>query len=377
MTAPPPEITGTDSHARQPVLLLQGGGALGAYQAGAYDALSSHGFEPHWVIGVSIGAINASLIAGNPPQRRVERLRAFWDRITAPTALLHRSQLPLRAMFEQPVGAAAALLQGQPGFFRPWLAFDWFSRPPLSFYDTAQLRQTLVEFIDFDLLNSGAVRLSLGAVHVTSGNMVYFDSARQRIEPEHIMASGALPPGFPAIAIDENVYWDGGLVSNTPLSYLMRQEPRQDNLVFQVDVFPATGVNPQSLDEVAERKMDIQYSSRTRMVTTEERKLQNLRGHLAAFIERLPAELRDDPVSAYLREFACPARIDLVHLIYRPDKPQGSQKDYQFDRGSYLQRWMHGYADAQNAIKTAPWERPATAGIGMRTFDIQTEQQKP
>jgi NTE family protein len=360
----------------RPVLLLQGGGALGAYQAGAFEALAAHDFMPNWVIGVSIGAINASIIAGNPPERRVERLRMFWENVTAPTAMLQQLHLPLRASAEQQTGAAMALLQGQPGFFRPWLPFDWISKKPLSYYDTAQLRQTLVELIDFDLLNSGMVRLSLGAVQVKTGNMVYFDTNKIRIEAEHIMASGALPPGFPAVQIDGEPYWDGGLVSNTPLSYFMAHEPRHDSLVFQIDLFPARGLAPQSLDEVTEREKDIRFSSRTRLVTTEERKLQNLRRQLSALLERLPPELRDDEATHSLRAFACPARVDLVHLIYRPERPQGSQKDYQFDRGSYLQRWKHGRTDTDAAMTKAPWKHSAQPGVGMRTFDIHTGQHR-
>jgi NTE family protein len=365
-------VENSDGPSHGPVLLLQGGGALGAYQAGAYEALAASDLVPNWIIGVSIGAINASLIAGNPPERRVERLRTFWNRITAPTATLRNLGMPFYSVFEQQVGAAMAIIQGQPGFFKPWRPFDWLGKPPLSYYDTTGLRETLIELIDFDLLNSGAVRLSLGAVQITSGNMVYFDTAKQRLGPEHIIASGALPPGFPSALIEGETYWDGGLVSNTPLSYFMRQEPRRDSLAFQVDVFPAKGQSPQTLDEVAEREKDIRYSSRTRMVTTEERKLQNLRSQLASYLERLPPELRDDPVTGYLREFACPARIDLVHLIYRPDQPQGSQKDYQFDRSSYEQRWNHGRRDTESAIEKAPWRSSADLGVGMRTFDIQT-----
>ncbi len=361
----------SNGRSRRPVLLLQGGGALGAYQAGAYEALAANDLEPHWLVGVSIGAINASIIAGNPPERRVERLRTFWDRITAPAATLRDFRIPFFSMFEQQVGAAMAILQGQPGFYKPWAPLDWLGKPPLSYYNTQGLRETLIELIDFDLLNSGDVRLSLGAVQVATGNMVYFDTAKRRLGPEHIIASGALPPGFPSAVIDGEAYWDGGLVSNTPLSYFMRQEPRHDNLAFQVDVFPAKGPTPQTLDEVAEREKDIRFSSRTRMVTSEERKLQNLRSQLASYLERLPLELRDDPVTSYLREFACPARIDLVHLIYRPDQPQGSQKDYQFDRSSYEQRWAHGLRDTTSAIEKAPWRSSAAADIGMRTFDIQ------
>jgi NTE family protein len=340
--------------ARPAVLLLQGGGALGSYQAGAYEALAARAHSLTWVIGVSIGAINAGLIAGNPPERRVERLRAFWDRITEPVSALNWLAAPAGPTLEQRIGAAAAVMYGQPGFFRPWPPLRWAMRPPVSFYDTSFLRQTLLDLVDFDLINAGQIRLCVGAVQVSSGNMIYFDSLKTRIGPEHIMASGALPPGFPPVMIDGEAYWDGGLVSNTPLSYFMSEQPRRDSLVFQVDLFPASGKLPTTLDEVAERDKDIRYSSRTRMVTTEERDRQNLRRAVAAFIGKLPEELRHDPVAARLHDFACPARVDVVHLIYRPDEPQGAQKDYQFDRGSCERRWREGFADAEAAVAAAP-----------------------
>jgi NTE family protein len=355
---------------RATVLLLQGGGALGSYQAGAYEGLAMHGHAPSWVIGVSIGAINASLIAGNSPDRRVARLRQFWQRITEPTSALKLLGVPPDPTLEQRIGAAAAVMYGQPGFFRPWPPLQWAWQPPVSYYDTSFLRQTLLELVDFDLINDRRVRLCVGAVQIRSGNMIYFDSLKSRIEPEHIMASGALPPGFPHVMIDGEAYWDGGLVSNTPLSYFMAEQPRRDSLVFQVDLFPARGEMPATLDEVAERDKDIRYSSRTRMVTTEERDRQNLRRKMAAFISRLPDDLRHDPVVKHLHDFACPAHVDVVHLIYRPAEPQGSQKDYQFDRGSCDRRWREGLVDAEAAIAASPWLAPYAEGVGMRTFDI-------
>jgi NTE family protein len=360
----------------QTVLLLQGGGALGAYQAGAYQALDSGGYRPNWVVGVSIGAINASIIAGNKPENRVPRLRQFWNRITAPTAALPRLKLPGVTDAEKKAGAAGAMLAGQPGFFRPWLPMEWILRNPISFYDTSALQKTLEELIDFKLLNSGAVRLSLGAVQVDNGNNIYFDTIEREITPKHIMASGALPPGFPGVTIDGKAYWDGGLVSNTPLSYFMDHEPRKNSLVFQVDLFPAKGKTPTTLDEVAERDKDIRYSSRTRWASTEGAKQQNLRRRALAFLSRLPVELRADPVAKQLEAFACPARIDLVHLIYRPEQPQGSQKDYQFDRPSYERRWQEGQEDAAQAAASAPWVAPYPEGVGMRSFDVATGQHK-
>lgn len=360
----------------QTVLLLQGGGALGAYQAGAYDALDAAGYQPDWVVGVSIGAINAAIIAGNRQQDRVARLRLFWQRITAPTAALAQAKLPGQGAAEQSIGAAQALLAGQPGFFRPWWPAEWLINAPVSFYDTSALRRTLLELVDFDLINRGDVRLSLGAVEVESGNNIYFDNTQMRLGPEHVMASGALPPGFPAVVIDGRAYWDGGLVSNTPLTYFMDHEPRKNSLVFQVDLFPAAGRAPRTLDEVAEREKDIRYSSRTRWASSEGARQQNLRRRTLAFLARLPAELRQDPVARHLAEFACPARIDLVHLIYRPKRPQGAQKDFQFDRTSCQQRWAAGAEDAGLAAARAPWLAPYPEATGMRSFDVVTGQVK-
>ncbi|HQT87868.1 MAG TPA: patatin-like phospholipase family protein [Acidiphilium sp.] len=376
MAAKPKPITNPANRATvddplRNVLLLQGGGALGAYQAGAYEALSHHHYTPDWVIGVSIGAINASLIAGNAPEHRLSRLREFWARITAPPASLTPLNAPFFADIEQKLGAVNAVMFGQPGFFRPRAPFDFFTKPtPLSFYDTSQLRTTLEELVDFDRINSGATRLSVGAVQIRTGNMIYFDSKTQKITADHIMASGALPPGFPPVEIDGEAYWDGGLVSNTPLEYMMSTHPRQHSLVFQIDLFPARGPMPTTLDEVAERDKDIRYSSRTRSSTDAEKRRQDLRCQVSAFIERLPVDLHADPVAAFLHELACPAQIDVVHLIYRPEHPQGSQKDFQFDRVTAEQRWADGLQDAERALHAAPWRAPYPPGIGMRTFDI-------
>jgi NTE family protein len=352
------------------VLVLQGGGALGSYQGGVFEALAEANEQPSWVAGVSIGAINAALIAGNPPEKRVERLRQFWARITEPTALWPNLPLPGGTSVGQKLGAASALLFGQTGFFRPRAPLTWLSAPPpVSYYDTSDLRSTLESLVDFDRINAGYTRLSVGAVQVETGNMVYFDSAVTKITPAHVMASGALPPGFEGVAVDGAIYWDGGLVSNTPLQFVMAEKPRHHSLIFQVDLFPSRGPVPKTLDEVAERAMDIRFSSRTRTGTSESAERQNMRRQVRRFLEMLPQDLRDDPVVAEMREFACSALIDVVHLIYRPDEPQGSQKDFQFDRGTMERRWAAGLADARVSLAAAPWEKPANGDVGFRTFD--------
>ncbi len=361
----------------QTVLVLQGGGALGSYQAGVYEALAAAGQLPDWVAGVSIGAINAAIIAGNRPERRVERLRSFWERVTSPTASMPALPFPMWDSFEQKFGATSAMLFGQPGFFRPPNQLDWFGgRGPVSYYDTSDLRATLEELVDFDRINNGAVRLSVGAVEVQTGNMEYFDSKRMKIGPEHIMASGALPPGFSAVLVDGRAFWDGGLVSNTPLQYVMNEKPRVHSLMFQVDLFPARGPLPSDLDQVAERAKDIQYSSRTRTGTNDSGERQDLRRHVRRFLDKLPQELADEVVVQQLHDFACSAEIDVVQLIYRPVVPQGSQKDYQFDRGTMSRRWADGHDDATRTLAAAPWETPAPRDVGFRSFDV-TNPDKP
>jgi NTE family protein len=226
-------------------LVLQGGGALGAYQAGVFEALHEVGVEPDWISGVSIGAINSALIAGNPPERRVERLRAFWDRITDRKIWHYTPDGDVFRQMRNMASSWATIVLGQPGFFETRQQSPWFSLPgaesATSYYDTAPLRETLVELVDFDLLNDPKRRFSVGAVNMLTGNFVYFDSKTTRIEPEHVMASGALPPGFPAVRIGTDYYWDGGLVSNTPLQHLLAQDDGQNSLVFQVDLFSARG----------------------------------------------------------------------------------------------------------------------------------------
>ena len=280
------------------VLVLQGGGALGAYQAGVYEGMAERGFAPDWVAGVSIGAINAALIAGNPPQRRIERLRAFWDRVSSSVPLTVPLILdPLRVAFNR-LSATATATFGVPGFFVPRFPPPFFASEgtpeTLSIYDTAPLRETLQELVDFDLINRKGTRMSLGAVNIRSGNSVYFDNRDQVLAADHVIASGALPPGLPAVVIDGEHYWDGGLVSNSPLWYVLDDSPRINAMIVQVDLFSARGDLPVDLDQVLERAKDIQYSSKTRFNTNRIRELEGLRAALGRLLEKLPPHLRDD-----------------------------------------------------------------------------------
>jgi NTE family protein len=356
------------------VLVLQGGGALGAYQAGVYEELAANGHAPDWISGISIGAMNAALIAGNPPERRIERLRAFWDRVSS--QLLAEPALPGeqgRSWFNE-MSASFAATFGLPGFFAPRfppaLAFPPGAPEALSFYNTLPLRQTIEEFVDFDLINSGPVRLSVGAVNIRTGNFVYFDSREQEIVPEHIMASGALPPGFPPIEIDGEHYWDGGLVSNTPLQYVLDELPRPDMVVFQVDLFSARGPMPRLLSEVSEREKDIRYSSRTRLNTDVFRHAQTLRHAVHRLIADLPDDMKDHPDAKLLSNAACDAAITIVHLINRRKNYERQSKDYEFSRYSINEHWDSGRRDVRRTFRHKTWQTRRKERYGVNIFDL-------
>jgi NTE family protein len=359
----------------QTVLVLQGGGALGAYQAGVYEGMAEAGLAPNWVAGVSIGAINAALIAGNPPGRRVERLREFWDRVSSSMPLVTPAQLdPLRMTLNR-LSAASVATFGVPGFFRPrqppaFLAPDG-TPEALSVYDTSPLRETLQELVDFDLLARKGVRLSVGAVDVRTGNSVYFDNQDLRLRPEHVMASGSLPPGFPPTVIDGAHYWDGGLVSNSPLMYVFDVSPRIDALIVQVDLFNATGELPANLDQVLERAKDIQYSSKTRLNTRQVQELEGLRLAVGRLLRKLPATLHDDPDYKLLRPLAEHKRhITIAHLINRRLVSSSSSKDYEFSRTTVRQLWQAGLDDVRRTISHRAWLEARELVEGVRVFDL-------
>jgi len=363
-------------------LLLQGGGALGAYQAGVYQALSEARLQPDWVAGISIGAVNAALIAGNTPERRITNLRTFWERITpmqpldsiaklGPVSWVHGETS--RGLLNH-LSAGTAILTGVPGFFEPRFPSAWLEAPgsleATSYYDTARLKSTLEDLIDFDLLNSGETRFSVGAVNVTSGNFVYFDNTTHRIRPEHVMASGALPPAFPAIEIEGELYWDGGLVSNTPLQWVLESEPQRDTLAFQVDLWNARGAFPRNVAEVMTRQKEIQYSSRTRSNSDRFRYTQKLRNTFASLLEKLPAELQDLPELEVLRPVASAKAYNIVQLIYRAQGYEGDYKDYEFSRLSMEEHWRAGYHDTVRMLRHPEvLQRPDNIE-GVFTFDL-------
>lgn len=367
-------------HHPERVLVLQGGGALGAYQAGVYEGLAAADEHPDWVAGISIGAINAALIAGNPPERRVARLRAFWEKITG--GVTADPWLPgdqIRAMFNAASAYWTAAV-GVKGFFTPRIPPPSFYPPgapqALSVYDTAPLRETLETYADFDLINARKTRLSVGAVNIRTGNFAYFDNMTQRIGPEHIMASGALPPGFPPVVIDGEHYWDGGLVSNTPLQYVLDHEHRNDLTVYQVDLFSAEGALPRTLAEAAEREKDIRYSSRTRMNTDANLRERKLRAAFANLLRKLPKSLEDDPDLAVLKAATQENALTVVQLIYR-DKPyEGGTKDYEFSRKTMLEHWKAGVDDARKTMAHHSEIRQKPGKGAAKTFDVHRTQQK-
>jgi NTE family protein len=357
-------------------LVLQGGGALGSYQAGVYEALSTSEYLPDWVAGISIGAINAAIIAGNPPEKRVERLTAFWEAITAPPSLWSLFAGAMTSDHRR-MGALDALVFGQPGFFAPRPPAHWLlGDKPTSYYDTRALKGTLERVVDFDRINAREIRFSVAAVNVRTGNFAYFDNAHMTIGPEHVMASAALPPGFPALEIEGEYYWDGGLVSNTPLQYVLECIPRRSRLTFQVDVFHARGRLPTDLEEVCEREKDIRYSSRTRAITDIFRALHDVRHNINNLWEQLPESLRQTPEAIFLYNFGCVTTMDIVELIYRPTDPQGHSKDYEFSRATMRMRWAQGLSDARTTLLASPWLAPMPPEVGARTFDVLRDRGK-
>ena len=363
-------------------LLLQGGGALGAYQGGVYEALAEAGVHPNWVGGISIGAINSALIVGNAPDMRVQRLRQFWEEVTrnplGDDGLLSPAVTgdQYRGLASQ-ISAGLTLAFGAPGFFAPRplppFAYPSGAVEATSFYDTARLKSTLERLVDFDRINSGHERLSMGAVNVRSGNFVYFDTTTHTIRPEHIMASGALPPGFAPVEIEGEYYWDGGLVSNTPLEWVLESEPRANTLAFQVDLWNARGKRPGNLGEVETRRKEIQYSSRTRANTDHFKHVQRLRNTVAALLDDLPENMKNHAAVDILRPVAERKTYNIVHLIYRARDHEGHAKDYEFSRASMRAHWQAGYQDTVRTLRHPHvLERPSNHE-GVVVFDLDQD----
>jgi NTE family protein len=364
-------------------LVLQGGGALGSYQAGVYQGLHEAGIMPNWFCGISIGALNAAILAGNAPEKRLERLTEFWDTICS-SALFPEWQVDDR--FAPKLGsgdlrsaasafaAGRALLEGQRGFYKPRFPPPFLmpggGPAATSYYDTTPLKETLERLCDFDRINSREVRVSVGAVDVETGNFAYFDNANRTLRPEHFMASGALPPGFPAVEIDGRHYWDGGLLSNTPLLEVLQHLPRRDTLAFQVDLWSSRGPLPKNVFDVEERRKDIQYSSRTRQATDVSLEIQKLRRTVRSLLQKLPEGLDNDPDVVAAKEQSCSKVHNVIHLIYRDKAFEAYHKDYEFSRLTMREHWDSGLDDIRRTLAYPEWlERPDNE-YGVVTHDV-------
>jgi NTE family protein len=366
----------------QIALLLQGGGALGAYQAGVYEALAEVDLHPDWVAGISIGAINSAIIAGNPPKQRVDALRKFWHQVSAsPLGIPYFKGIEYDEAQHQFINQARAintLVFGAPHFFVPRLPPPTIWPPGVpektSYYDNSQLRTTLERLVDFDRINSGEMRFSVGAVEVRSGNFVYFDSKTHKIAFEHIAASGSLPPGFPATRIGDEYFWDGGLISNTPLEWVLDSRPRRDTLAFQVDLWNARGELPKDMVEVEVRQKEIIYSSRNRAATDRYRYVQKLRIALANLLKQIPEELRDGDDGKLLLGEATDKVCNVVHLIYRAKSYEGIAKDFEFSRRTMEDHWQTGYRNAQQTLANPQVLELPDRLQGVRTFDCGEQQ---
>jgi NTE family protein len=358
-------------------LVLQGGGALGAYQGGVYQSLHEAGLEPEWVSGVSIGAVNAALIAGNAPERRLAALSEFWDRITDRSIWPYTPDGDIYRQTRNTVSALTTALFGQPGLFNPHKINPWFlapgARDATSFYDNTQMKQTLEELVDFKRLNDGDVHFSVGAVNVMTGNFVFFDNRREEIRIEHVLASGALPPAFPMVRIGTDYFWDGGIVSNTPLQHLLAQDDDVNSLVFQVDLFSARGDLPRTMSDVLGRQKDIQYSSRTRQVTDNFARLQRWKRRAYEALVKVPEADLSPEQRAMREKLASLPQATILQLIYQQKSYEGNARDYEFSADSMHEHWNNGHEDTLATLKRKDWLEMPPPDIGVVTHDVHRE----
>lgn len=364
---------GLDREYDETILVLQGGGSLGAYQAGALESLSRAGIEFDWIVGVSIGAINASIIAGNAPESRVDKLRSFWESVTAdfPPAALAFSGASSESLYSS-LSSLRCFTFGVPGFFLPRVEFPFdelIGDGDTSFYDTSPLRKLLEQHVDFDIINSGSVRFSLRSVNVKTGQVVCFDNRETRIGPDNVMASGALPPGFPPIKIGSDYYWDGGIVSNTPLSYVLDAARRPKSLIFEVDLFNSTGKEPRTINDVLERRKDIIYSSRTRTSVAHFKEIHELRRAIFLLRDVIPPEMASTPKISQLLSRGEQRIFTIVRLVYSGAAFEGAAKDCEFSRVSMQRHWAAGRAAADSALWSKQWRTPPNGASGVALFE--------
>jgi NTE family protein len=358
------------------VLVLQGGGALGAYQAGVYQALHEHELVPDWIVGTSIGAINAALIAGNEQGKRLQRVKAFWDRVA------HPDMVDMSKVSDEQRRAAIRLntidtiLRGVRGFFAPRLLSGFpfgmnVAPEEASFYDTGELRATLEELVDFDYLNAeGGMRLTVNAVNVTTGELAHFDSHDGQLCADHVRASGSLPPAFAPVRIDGKLYWDGGLFSNTPLESVLNELPKGNTLCFMVDLWSAEGPEPTTLDQVLTRQKDVTYASRSRRHLADYERTYQLQRKLRELYAQLPPECRTSDEIGKLAALGCDCTLHVVRLPYAGRDWHMAAKDVNFSKGSIEWRWDQGYADAMRALKHAGWLQQVTEDTAVVVHEL-------
>ncbi len=355
-------------------LLLQGGGALGAYQAGVYQALHEAGLEPDWLAGVSIGSVNAALIAGNAPDQRLPALEDFWRTVTMRPVWGFLPEGDYARKVHNLWSSFLTVALGQPGLFTPNLPSPWArprgARGATSFYDSKPLYETLVRLVDFDRINNGEMRFAVGAVNVATGNFAYFDNAETTIEPEHIMASGALPPALPMVPIAGECFWDGGIVSNTPLQHLLDHIDGENALVFQVDLFSARGPVPRDMAAALGRAKDIQYSSRTRLTTDYYRQAHAQRIQIRRLLEKLPDDQLSEEEAGLKRRLQSLPAINIMQLIYQQAAHEGEAKGYDFSKSSMRDHWAAGLRDTRATLDQRDWLTMPSEESGIVTRDI-------
>jgi NTE family protein len=341
----------------QVVLVLQGGGALGAYQGGVYEALHEARIEPDWIIGTSIGAINAGIIAGNAVEHRLDRLKEFWRRMERNAFW---GALPAWTGIADSLSAWTTITNGIPGFFETNPRAFLGAHVPLGtdaagYYSTMPLRATLCDLVDFALINRNSPRLMVGAAHVRTSMMRYFDSRDTDITVEHIMASGALPPAFPAVRIDGDLYWDGGILSNTPTEAIFDDKPRRNSLIFAVHMWNPSGPEPSTIWEVLHRQKDVQYSSRIANHIARQRDTHRLRHVISELAKHLPDDVRKSDMVRELASYGCPTRMHVVRLLAPRLDNESHLKDIDFSPSGIRERWHAGYADTCRALARAAW----------------------
>jgi NTE family protein len=363
----------------QVVLVLQGGGALGAYQGGVYQALHEAGIEPDWIIGTSIGAINASIIAGNKPGDRLAKLREFWRRVERADFW---GSFPAWAGIGDALSSWMTLTSGISGFFEPHTRAFLGAHVPLGadhagYYSTAPLRKTLEELVDFSLINQGHPRLTVGAAHVRTSMMHYFDSKEMELGPSHIMASGALPPAFPAMRIDGELYWDGGVLSNTPTERIFDDHPRRNSLIFAVHLWHPAGPEPETIWEILNRHKDVQYSSRIASHIVRQQETHKLRHVITQLLKYVPEEEKNDPLLKELAGYSCKTRMHVVRLVAPRLETESHTKDIDFSIKGIRQRWETGYAETVRALEAQPWIGKFGLLEGVVLHELMADSEQP